>query len=470
MFYLNNNDMEHWFKEAAEKFEPDLQGAADWPRIQAALHNEPSSKDIALPIEEEKNKRRRFVFWWFFLLPAAGILYYGITKFSAEQKPATNIVNNTKASQAQPGSVTAGNNNASAKTTPEHNSNGNSNSNTAILPQQGNATESKQTINGNKNKNGASGKNPFTLQHLDAFKRNVDAIKKESATFSSNNAVVENKQSETKPSNTEVNDGSNLTDQNKINSGKAVEKNNDVTKEANAESGKTISAVTTEKQTTSDNNLLKPKDSATASAVNKISPQKTKYFYAGLIFGADESFIKGQRTNGLGSSVGILLGYSFNKRLRIETGVALDTKKYYTTGKYFDKSNIWYLQNANLLAVDGSCHMFEIPVNIRYDLYQGKKITWFAAAGASSYLMHKEYYDYKFMYGGVYGEKDYSYYNSSRNWFSVMNISGGLETRLGNAGDLRVEPYMRVPISGVGKGNISLSSAGLYIGLTRHFK
>ena len=56
-----------------------------------------------------------------------------------------------------------------------------------------------------------------------------------------------------------------------------------------------------------------------------------------------------------------------------------------------------------------------------------------------------------------------SYSNSSVNWFGVINLSGGYMHTLGKAGSLRVEPYVKVPVQGLGIGSLSVWSTGIYV-------
>ena len=110
--------------------------------------------------------------------------------------------------------------------------------------------------------------------------------------------------------------------------------------------------------------------------------------------------------------------------------------------------------------------MFEIPVNLRFNFLRGEKSNWYALSGVSSYLMQKEEYDYEYeRYNVRYKSKKY-YKNASKDWLSVMNISIGYEHALGRLGRLRLEPYLKLPLQGVGIGSLPLSSTGIYVGIT----
>ena len=194
---------------------------------------------------------------------------------------------------------------------------------------------------------------------------------------------------------------------------------------------------------------------------------KTSYLYAGILGAPDISTVKMQSVKGVGATFGVLVGYAFNPRWSIETGAYVDRKSYYTEGEYFDKSVLPIYGSSKLLNVDGTCYMWEIPLNVRYTFNPDAKTKWFATAGLSTYLMSKEKYNYTYEQGTWYGQKTWNNNKPSQYPFSIVNLSGGFEQRLGKVGNLRVEPYMRLPLQGIGTGKLPIMSAGVNIGITR---
>ena len=110
--------------------------------------------------------------------------------------------------------------------------------------------------------------------------------------------------------------------------------------------------------------------------------------------------------------------------------------------------------------------MWEIPLNIRYNFSKSERMKWFATAGLSTYLMSREYYDFNETGGGALWGGSWDIRKPSQNWFSIVNISAGFEQHIGKIGNLRIEPYLRLPLSGIGTGRLPIMSAGLNIGIT----
>jgi hypothetical protein len=204
------------------------------------------------------------------------------------------------------------------------------------------------------------------------------------------------------------------------------------------------------------------KDSNNKAAKKAPSKKYTGHGYIGITGAPDISTVKMQATKGVGTTWGLLLGYSFNSHWAVESGVYLDRKKYYTAGEYFKGETQPYMTLQN---VNGSCNMWEIPLNVRYNFNPGSKITWFATAGVSSYFMTKQ--EYYYQYEGVPQPTSWNTSVPANYLFSIINLSGGFEQRIGKIGNLRIEPYVRLPLSGIGTGRLPIMSAGLNIGITR---
>lgn len=438
MFYLKNDDMEELFRSAAENYEVDTGKASDWEAVYNAVHNSPPEDKE----EVKKKKKRRFIFWWFLLFPAGWMAHNTWVNIGAG--PFKNSV-----------PVIAGNISRETvkdnETAPEIRQN-------AKLPGQktmNNEDEDPAGIHSSVSvqlNKGISMQVSRKQQHVD----NTPGFNKNKQLFTpgENMPAEVNAWHDGVPEPEEAHSA--------ISAGlqKVKFPGSDPLPVA------ALQIPRTKGITVFGNKQASPQ------AVKKNEIKKNiHYFYLEGMASPDLSTVRFQRLSGTGSSFGLLAGYRMSKRWHIEAGAFLEKKIYYTEGEYFDKSKLPpYYQNVKMLYVDGNCKMITVPLNIRYNVIAGQRNNWFIAGGMSSYFMNHEYYDYTYQHGTEPpSTRGYSYKLSEQNWMTVINFNVGYERTLWKKYNFRAEPYFRLPVSGVGTGNLSLSSGGIYLGIGRRF-
>ena len=207
-------------------------------------------------------------------------------------------------------------------------------------------------------------------------------------------------------------------------------------------------------------------DAAIATEKKREPERKSRRFYLGAVAGPDISTVKFEESSDVGFSAGVVGGYNLTKKWALETGLLWNRKNYYSQGKHFNTSKLKLPSHTNIIYAEGYCNMFEIPINVRYQFAHGKKHHWFAAAGSSSYLMQKEDYHYLYERYNVHYYNNKSYRSASKNWFAVANISAGYVFEKTNGINIRIEPYLKLPIKGMGVGSLPITSTGIQVGIT----
>ncbi len=196
----------------------------------------------------------------------------------------------------------------------------------------------------------------------------------------------------------------------------------------------------------------------------------TRGFYAGLLAAPDISSVNSQTVKSPGYGVGLLAGYQLTKNLAIESGLYVDRKQYYTEGKYFDKSRTMIASGDTLLDMNGNCTMLEIPLNLQYSFALSRRGHFFLGSGLSTYIMKRESYAYTATQYGALWSSTVTYSNSGNYFMAILNVSAGYTLQWNKHLSFRVEPYVKVPVHGVGIGNLEISSYGAYFGLIYSFK
>lgn len=225
----------------------------------------------------------------------------------------------------------------------------------------------------------------------------------------------------------------------------------------------TDSAIKTDTVTGKDNPPSKEKEEEPV-AKNK-TPKSNKTggkLQINFSAGPDLTMVGMNKTGQWKMQYGIGLSYALSKRWQIRTGF-LASRKLYTadSSDYHPPKNFWNYYT-NLQKIDADCLVFEIPVNVVYTFPSTKKHQWFVSAGVSSYLMKEENYEY--YYKNSWGQPAYrswSTENENNHFFSILQLSGGYQYNFSERFSLMTEPYLKLPLGGVGFGKVKLSNTGV---------
>jgi hypothetical protein len=206
-------------------------------------------------------------------------------------------------------------------------------------------------------------------------------------------------------------------------------------------------------------------------ALNKTAQQQlpvnslASRFYVTASVASDGNAVQGSAIKQVSAMYGIGLGYQFNNRFSIQTGLYAGSKKYDAdSNSYYLKPGYWRM--VRIRSIDADCFVFNVPVSVRYNIVPGRRGQLYGVAGVSSYFMQKETYDYYYSYPGsnvmqfrreVFGDNEH--------WFSVLDFSIGYEHRLSKHFSIQGEPYFKLPLKGVGEGKVHLYSGGFMLGL-----
>lgn len=201
------------------------------------------------------------------------------------------------------------------------------------------------------------------------------------------------------------------------------------------------------------------------SSKSEVNPNKK--FKPYLSFGAGYS--PDFSTVGLGDMISpgsrwtVFTEFSISNRFAINTGVVMVNNKYIALGKdYRPPSKYW----KNGIIADetyAECKMIDVPLNIRYNIISKIRHKLFISAGASTYFVLKE--DYYFTYSDEYPDDLPTYWGTDKTTiypFGIINLSLGYQFILTRKSALQLEPFIKIPTTGIGWGNVDLYTIGTY--------
>lgn len=203
--------------------------------------------------------------------------------------------------------------------------------------------------------------------------------------------------------------------------------------------------------------------SANQKPVTRKSSSFSRSFAVTLNGGADMTAVRFSEPGQKRIITGIGLQYQFLKNFSLRTGV-LQTHKAYGAKPKDYKGYVYTPSGYWLSGVSGDCKVYEIPVSIAFTFNPNKRLNIFAAVGATSMIMKKEDYVYTYKsYNAPAYNYRYGVKNRNEHLFATIDLSAGIQQNLNNRVFFRAEPYVSLPLHGVGLGNIKLKSAGVML-------
>ncbi len=172
----------------------------------------------------------------------------------------------------------------------------------------------------------------------------------------------------------------------------------------------------------------------------------------------------------LGFNVGLLGEYYFSPRFSLVAGAIYAKKIYSADGYDYTPAHNYWPKHAVPATVHATCGIIEIPVNIRYKFVKKQSYALFVSTGLSSYLMLKENYNYQYAVNTPGELTSTQVVNKNRYFFSIYNLSVGIEKYINNNWSVQAEPYIQLPFSGVGEGKIKLISTGMYFSVKYYIR
>lgn len=202
------------------------------------------------------------------------------------------------------------------------------------------------------------------------------------------------------------------------------------------------------------------------------SPSTRRKRLAGNRFGLllyaapDFSNINPDQFTSPGLTFGIVVRYRFSNTLSFSTGILKSYKKYVSDGKDYQLSENYWKYNTNGMmpeTIYGSCNVLEIPAAIQFTVSETPMARFFISSGFSSYIILDESYRYRFDQPNP-GAKEGWYTNKNSSYvFKVVTISMGYERNVLSKFSIGVEPYVKIPLEGIGWPNVRLISAGVAV-------
>lgn len=214
-----------------------------------------------------------------------------------------------------------------------------------------------------------------------------------------------------------------------------------------------------------DSSLIKQNNKNTSGKKSTAPKKRNRFsnsFALSFSAGPDVSAVSINNIGEINIAYGAGISYQFSKKFTLRTGFYFSKKSYDAKASdYHPPTNFWNYY-PDLEYIDANCKIYEVPLIINYNFNENAKHLWFGSAGFSSYFMKREDYDY--FSKNASGQNSYGNYsikNKNQHYLSSVRLSAGYEKKLGNSISITTEPYLSLPVNGIGYGKVKLYSAGV---------
>ena len=190
--------------------------------------------------------------------------------------------------------------------------------------------------------------------------------------------------------------------------------------------------------------------------------------YRGLL-AYEMSHVPESQNRKTGYKIGAEVGYQFGSKFQISTGLAISLKKYITKGTNYStvQARIQWVDGVPPETVSGKCTVVEIPLEFTYYLKDYRTNGFFAGAGLNSYFLTNEWYDFNFEPAYQSLNKTFWTTNNNENvdmkrhFLNIVSVQFGYQHQVSNKLAFQFAPYLQLPLTGIGYGDVKLISTGI---------
>lgn len=155
--------------------------------------------------------------------------------------------------------------------------------------------------------------------------------------------------------------------------------------------------------------------------------------------------------------------YLLLNRLSVLGGVNYAVKAYETNSENYTVKQGFWTNGLQPNSIRAECRIIEVPLSLRYYFKaQGSaQSSFYVMAGVSSYLMASEQYSFTYGVEDPALRQEWKGEWESIDYFSVLTFSAGYQQRVSKNWSVLLEPYVNLPLTGIGFAEVDFISFGL---------
>jgi len=196
-------------------------------------------------------------------------------------------------------------------------------------------------------------------------------------------------------------------------------------------------------------------------AIDPIKGKKNNYFTLSLIAGIESNTVEESTFCVPKGRIGLHLDSYFADKYAVSLGVNFSRKEYVAQGESYKAPKGFWSKGTVPETVKAHCDVLEIPLYASFFSNGYAKKSWFISVGLNTFFMLEEQYQYNYRVPDASLRQKWSTQNTNRHWFSLGEVSTGYHMPFANKSSLAIGPYLQLPITGIGHGQIKVLTIGV---------
>ncbi|MEH3113394.1 hypothetical protein [Pedobacter terrae] len=206
--------------------------------------------------------------------------------------------------------------------------------------------------------------------------------------------------------------------------------------------------------------IVEPAHGQVAKVKDPIFKKKSRLILS-ILAAPDLTSVQKSGQSSLSGGFGLEATVILTKKLSVTTGASY-AKKIYDSDFSLYKPNSSYVFKVNPANIHANCDVLDIPINLNYKVFDGRRNAISVSMGLSSYLMLKE--QYRYSYNGTYqGPQNFEVRNQNQHYLGIANVGVEFQHKINHNLSISAKPFMKIPLTDIGYGNTRLSSTGVAV-------
>lgn len=187
-------------------------------------------------------------------------------------------------------------------------------------------------------------------------------------------------------------------------------------------------------------------------------------FLVGLTLGSETTWTSSGEFSSIDYNIGLRTAYYINNKIGINVGASYITDVFEAPGAdYKSPQDFWKASGAPgaPMITQAKSSMIEISTGVSYAFNGVENKGVSVGANLISNFMLRENYDY--LYPNESDNFNSSWTMANSTWLNALDLTASYRIRLSDNWLLESGPYFKVPLDGIGHGNMKLSSFGIRV-------